>query len=169
MTSTPAIGRPSWSVSRPRTSPTGSSSISTAFPSALLNQTRMQPADPAVPAAGEQAEVLGVAPASRVRRPRQHEPALAVGRRRGHRLGVHPGPSIAQTWTPGTPAPALSTTRPGRSSGPGLGGSGLGDSRGQRGQAQHDGRDRTCAGSRQGRDEQGQPRQEHHLEHPFRQ
>ena len=101
--------------------------------------------------------------------PRQDEAALAVGRRRGDRLRLEPAaadrPDLdvrhARAGLVHDPAGQVIRTRLGR----------IGH-RGSRRPArpgQHDGRDRSRGGRQQRGDDQGQPREEHHLDHPFRQ
>ena len=93
MTSTPAIGRAFWSVSRPRTSPTVPSSTSIDFHPAVVPDG-MQPADLPVSAASEQPHQVAlhdpIPHGLLVPGVPQDEPTLAVGRAGGHRLEFVP-------------------------------------------------------------------------------
>ena len=96
-TSTPAIGRPSWSVSRPRASPTAKSSISPPVGSAAALAGRAAASRPGRPGRGRTASRLRPCPGGliEVHHPRQEIPALIVGRRPRHDVrrepvAVHP-------------------------------------------------------------------------------
>ena len=129
-----------------------------------------QPADPAIAGACEQPQAFVAQRLCGLVRPgtRQDVAALSVGRRRGDRHQLASAATDRPDLDVGHGRPGLLDDPPGQVIRPRPGrildrGS---DRRSRPGE--QDGRDRR-GGREEGGDEQGQPREEHHLDHPFRQ